>query len=645
MGIVHVCFIVHSPMQETELNNIEQLYQGSYKKLLTFLYAHPKFQCTFHFSGPFLEWLSKNHEEVIELLSELSNKKQAEFLGGGFYDPLFPLILPVDRVGQTELLTTNLRKLFGKRPRGIYLPHSVWDHSLLSCFKTCGIEYLVLDSRLIEPCSPNTSLYTPKIIEDMGKTITVLPLRQDLLPQEDTSPEHFYKEIIETAEKDKDTLFCVSMAPEHIANLIENQWLERFCGMITSSSLIDFSIPSRYLKINQTYERIFIPPSCIPYNQNKSLHEQKTIRNFLYSLPETHALYARMMYVSLLVNQYRGDKSRKKSAREFLWQAQNANAFLFFEGKGIRSYIDLVDAAFRHLLQAEKIVREVTGGGITESSISFDYDMDGLKEYIFHQSDYNAFISATGGILFELDVLVSNRNYCNTIQRQKKYDCITDSYPKKMFIDHFIEEDSFPKFLQDSSQSSAVFSQIQYTEVSFDANKREVQLKTSALFGLLQQPVSLRKIFTFSKNGIRVQYIIKNKSPLPLKATFAVESNFSIQESPSEQLVELVSHEKCDTIDTSKPSIHHTDISLLQITDNNTNNSFIFEPNEVSGISIHPLLITRPLGEKLETLQQATTFSFFWDLTIAPGYEVEKMLFLGIKPSKKAASSKRKKQS
>lgn len=630
-------------MQETELNNIEQLYQSSYKKLLTFLYAHPKFQCTFHFSGLFLEWLHKYHEEVIELLSELSNRKQIEFLGGGYYDPLFPLILPVDRVGQIELLTTNLRKLVGKRPRGIFLPNSVWDPSLVSCFKTCGIEYLVLDSRIINSDNQD-SLCTPKIIEDMGKTLTVISMRQDMLPNSKISPEQYYKKMCRS-ETDKDSIFCISLSHDQVADLVTTQWFERFYDLVTSSSLIDFSIPSRYLKANQLCDKVFIPPGCIPLSSNPEFDKPTTIRNFLYSIPETQALYARMMYVSLLVNQYRGDKSRKKSAREFLWQAQHSNAFLFHEGNGIRQYYTIKETAFRHLLQAEKMVRDTPTNGISESSISFDYDMDGLKEYLFHQAEYNAFISAKGGILFELDILASNRNYCNTIQRIKKYDCITDSYAKKMFIDHFIEVDSFQKFLQDASQTSALFSQIHYTETSFDSSKKEVYFKASALFGLLQQPVTLKKIYSLSKNGIRVQYIIKNNSPLPLKAKFAVESNFSIQTDTCEQVIELISNEKCEEIDAAKPSVHNTDISLLQITDSSTNNVFFFEPNEVSGLCIQPLTITRPIGEKLETFQQAVTLSFFWDLTIAPGYEIEKMLFLGIKSSKKTASSKRKKQS
>ena len=42
-----------------------------------------------------------------------------------------------------------------------------------------------------------------------------------------------------------------------------------------------------------------------------------------------------------------------------------------------------------------------------------------------------------------------------------------------------------------------------------------------------QLPVVLRKNYIASSSGIIVQYILKNDSPLPLKALFVVESNFA----------------------------------------------------------------------------------------------------------------------
>ena len=52
------------------------------------------------------------------LINDMVKRKQLELLGGGFYDPILPVIPNSDRSGQIEALTTYLRKHFGKRPRG-----------------------------------------------------------------------------------------------------------------------------------------------------------------------------------------------------------------------------------------------------------------------------------------------------------------------------------------------------------------------------------------------------------------------------------------------------------------------------------------------------------------------------------------------
>lgn len=141
MAGLHISFVLHWQYKQKGSIDIEKTYQNTYKKLLTFLYANPRFHFTFYFYGPYLEWLNKNHKEAVDILSELSNRKQVEFLTGAYYEPLLPLILPADRVGQIELLTTNLRKYFGKKPRGTFIPYSVWEPSLISSFKTSSPHY------------------------------------------------------------------------------------------------------------------------------------------------------------------------------------------------------------------------------------------------------------------------------------------------------------------------------------------------------------------------------------------------------------------------------------------------------------------------------------------------------------------------
>lgn len=643
MAGLHISFVLHWQYKQKGSIDIEKTYQNTYKKLLTFLYANPRFHFTFYFYGSYLEWLNKNHKEAVDILSELSNRKQVEFLTGAYYEPLLPLILPADRVGQIELLTTNLRKYFGKKPRGTFIPYSVWEPSLISSFKTSGLDYAFLDSELFK--SKDEYIYQPKIMEDLGKLITLIPLHFPFTTKEQPSPDIFLKSLVKNLNPNEDSFISIAVSPSQLTELLKSSWFESFSKELQSYDFIETTTPTSYLKINSVFEKQYIYPATsskfIPYDNIKI----NSIREFLYEKPQAQSLYSRMMYVNSQIMQYRGDSSRKKTAKQYLWQAQGQGAYFLLQDENVEEYFNSKEEAYKHLLMAEKMVREAADTSINEIVTSFDYDMDGKKEYLFLNTDFNAFISLTGGILYELDLLINNKNYSNTIPRNKKNDGLKDFYPKKLFIDHLIEEEEFKKYLADSSQSSAIFPLINYTETKFDIHKKELYLQTHALFGLFQQPVFLKKIYSIKENGISVQYILKNESPLQLKAKFAIESNLSITQLDDSQNIDLVILGNVNKMDCLKPCVHHNSVSLLKITDPKSNNTFIFEPNEDSGISIQPLTISRELDGKLDTFFQGTNFSFFWDLNIAPGYEVEKMLFLNIKPAKKNQTAKRKRNS
>lgn len=657
MGIVSISCNLHLHITDINTHDCEQIYRKSLKKIITFLYNHPKIFFSFYFAGPFLDWISKYHSEFIDLLSELVNRKQVEVLGGGYYEPIFPLIMPIDRVGQIELNTTNIRKQIGKKPRGIFLGDSVWDPALISCFKTCGMEYAILDTSIIPQNGIDGKTY---IAEDMGKTITVIPMQPLSFQQENNnSPSELIKKISRFGFADeKDTsnkLYFTSLSVDECIQLIDNKWLTEFCSLVETSVSVEFTTPSIYLKNNQNSSiRTLIPTSCTQNIQKWSIKpftsssnellrtKNANIRSFLYTYQEIQYLYSRMMYSGLIVTQCKGDKSRKKTARESLWKAQVRDAYWYLGDSGICSS-EIRQNAYKHLISSEKYVRETTSS-INDCALSFDYDMDGRKEYVIHQNDYNAFISLSGGMIFELDLLSNTKNYCDTMRRIFSFDGITDAYQKKLFLDHLIEYDNFDKFTEDASNSNAVFTQVVYTEHSFDRIRKELQLNATALFGVLQQKVSLKKKFAFSQNGIQVQYIIKNESPLPLQCYFAVESNLCLSgTSNTQQLIEIISDQSKEESCPDQVYIRQDGVSLAQFTDVQSKNVFVFEPNEDAGICIQPLYLSRPISKIVEKRYQATTNCFFWKISIPPAYELEKTLFLGICPSKKTTTPKRKK--
>ena len=94
--------------------------------------ATPDFPVTLHYSGILMEWLEKPYPEFLTLLAEMVTRGQVEVLGGGYYDPILPLIPMNDKLGQLEKMTTRLRVRFETRPRGCWIAEKVWEPSLAS---------------------------------------------------------------------------------------------------------------------------------------------------------------------------------------------------------------------------------------------------------------------------------------------------------------------------------------------------------------------------------------------------------------------------------------------------------------------------------------------------------------------------------
>ena len=113
-------------------SEFEGVYQSCYRPFLSVLNRFPEIQATLYFSGSLLKRFEFRHPEYLMLLEEMTARRQVELLGGGFYAPIMPLIPSADRLGQIELLTTYLRKTFGKRPRGCWLTEYAWEPWLSS---------------------------------------------------------------------------------------------------------------------------------------------------------------------------------------------------------------------------------------------------------------------------------------------------------------------------------------------------------------------------------------------------------------------------------------------------------------------------------------------------------------------------------
>ena len=130
-----------------------------------------------------------------------------------------------------------------------------------------------------------------------------------------------------------------------------------------------------------------------------------------------------------------------------------------------------------------------------------------------------------------------------------------------------------------------------------------------------------------------VQYIIKNTSPIALKAKFVVESNFAqtcfkINTFDSYK-IEVVNNNQ---IEEKSPDnlefMKNVDAFMLTDTDNNV--SFTFEPNEMANLVSYPIV-----SKNLEPAGRTLSLSLAWDVNLSCGMEMEKTINLSIIPGRK----------
>lgn len=634
-----------------DIQLIEKAYQQNFKVAVSFLYSHPQLPVTLSINGFLLSWIKKTHPEVIEVLRELLNRKQIEFLGGGYYSPVFPLLFPVDRSGQIEKLTTTLRDCTGKRPNGISIFFDIWDPSLISTFQSCGMEYLILDSSLIPL---NKLSFLPLIVSEQGRSLKVISSYKNLLPCKTESPESYVKRL---SDLDKTSENQIAVLPYKFSEFVEfiksdtGKYLVSLLEKKDDSSLV-FTLPSLFLKNASDFVRSYIPAGmnleasqwvkkafCKSENKNRC---PLTIQDYLNTYTDNKKLCDRMMFISMLISQcHGGDKVRKHSASDKLWKAQSGFNFINLPS-GSPALAFKRQAAYKCLNEAETLIRQCKNQNFSESFTSYDYNTDGLNEYLFQMENLNAVINRRGGIVEELDSIVSFYNYAACPSRIEAFDGCKDFYNRGLFVEHLLDESNFENYLKEKKTSSQVFSQTLFTEKKLDTKRFYLLLEGKGNYSNLKLPVSLRKSFTVTSSGFMVQYILKNESPLLLKGIFVSELNFaqtdfSLLENENQYSIELLekSASKKEVINDCVFS-KKENISNILIKDKKSTLYFVIEPNEECNASSTVINTLRPVSEEeIKTVSKTLVTSLYWNIELAAGMEIEKNINLSIISIKK----------
>jgi alpha-amylase len=651
----------------TSREQFERTYQNSYKPFLTILYKFPKVRAALHFSGNVMEWLEEEHPEFIMLLNELVKRKQVELIGGGYYSPILPIIPSRDRVGQIELLTTYLRKRFGKRPRGCWIPEGIWEPAVTSTIKSNGMEYFFLDDLYFYQAGMREQeVYRPYITDDQGKTTVVLPINfrfsENMFAG---SPEEFAGRIYRHAENPEHSLLSVMLSGELFDVNKERReeffgeggWLERFFGELSRNMRsVQTVLPGRFVRTAESLEKAYLPSAFLPPEKSDEKKEKERwleprgyrllynlrntqmpyyFRQNLTRYPEIANIYSKMMYVQLLVGQVRRDKSRKKTAKEESWIGQCGSVFWPAFGGGIYDN-ESRKAVYAGLLNAEKTTREK---GIFSTSLNItDFNLDGEAEYLYQGQFINAYVQRRGGCIFELDYVVNSWNYLDTMGRyEEEYHDRSpestgfDTAPRNAFEDHFwSSEETLERAIASRAEERVDFRNASYRLLKAEKERKELEFAVNASVDDRDaEQLELRKSYDFQKNSISVGYHLRNTGKNAVHGKFAVEINLSFPESARNRVLFLIDQNgnKVEVVD---GKIDLDGVNELTIQDRMNRTMLTVSADERGRFWSYPVYTRTKVYDQMCSIYQGSCFIFSWNCSLGAGEEWANKLGLRI---------------
>jgi 4-alpha-glucanotransferase len=533
----------------TEETALEETYQVCWRPFLSVLYRFPDVAAVLHYSGTVLRWLESRHPEFLMLLEEMVLRKQIELLGGGYYAPILPLIPGPDRLGQVELLTTFIRRSFGKRPRGCWLPDYAWEPGLASSLQSCGFDYTFLPEKhfRIAGASPE-EIGAPLMTEDQGRSLLVFPAFDAL--ESFAAPVPIAEALSQlTARLGEQRLYTLLYPGDSAKELWAASRLESpdvffehsFAALQREGLQFETTTPTRFLKGARDFSRAYFPGFASSLLMERSLQAEThgsasrsrkaqakadqpraedrpsafagSPRRLLLRHEESLALYAKMHYVRILVSQLRGDKSRKKTAQEELWKGQCGGAYWRGPNGGI-ARLPVRAAAYSALIEAEKITRQ--RGSFSPGIISADIDFDGAKEIMYQGADLNAYLQLRGACLSELDSFKTRTNYVNVMDGRLEG-------PRRLcFRDRLSEKGSF-------GEDRGGFADARYllVEAERPASMASLLREGQAELGGKRRALAIKKTYSFRKGGLSVDYELSNKDSAPIALRLGVEFNLA----------------------------------------------------------------------------------------------------------------------
>ena len=159
----------------------EYALQKAYKPFFEMLLKHPDIKVMVHFSGCLLDWIEEHNPKMLDMIGELSHRKQIELMGGGYYEPILTMISDNDRLEQIRLMQKYIKDRFSAQAKGIWLTERVWEPFLAKPLAQTGVKFTVIDDYHFKCAGlSEQEINGYYITEEEGFCVSVFPISERL---------------------------------------------------------------------------------------------------------------------------------------------------------------------------------------------------------------------------------------------------------------------------------------------------------------------------------------------------------------------------------------------------------------------------------------------------------------------------------
>ncbi|HLG29216.1 MAG TPA: alpha-amylase/4-alpha-glucanotransferase domain-containing protein [Candidatus Brocadiales bacterium] len=606
MKKINFVFAIHNHQPVGNFDNvIEDACNKAYQPFLDIMSKYPEIRFNMHFSGSLLEWIQTNKPPFFKQVHEMASKGQIELMGGGFYEPILVMLPERDRVGQLCTYRDYLFHHFGQQVRGIWLAERVWEQSLTKTLAISGVEYTVVDDSHFKSAGmEEDQLDGYYVTEDQGNILKVFASCEKLRYSIPYGTPETTIEYLRTKATEEGAGIIVyaddgekfGVWPKTYEHVYTNGWLERFLkalidnrewlNIITFSEAIDCLPPKGKIYIPDTsyremmewalpveailkYEEVVEKLKAEPWGDSaRRFMKGGFWRNFKVKYPESNQMYTKMLHVGKKVFALEPHSEPFEKATTELFKGQCNDAYWHGVFGGL--YLPhLRFAAYKHLLNAEKIAEDVSSKKLYKEVA--DLDLDTYAEVYIGNEHLKAYFKPDrGGHLYELDYKAKGINLLNTLARRKEayhkkiissssgaqsnevksiHDIAApkqkglekmlhyDWYLRESLIDHFFRKDTrLEEFACSRYDELGDFVQSPY-EVGLNDQPQadeNIMILLQRIGSISQNgnrlQIGVEKIVRLDKDSsaLTISYCVKNLSQQEIETCFGVEFNVSM---------------------------------------------------------------------------------------------------------------------